>query len=431
MLVYIINKDSKPLMPTSPRKARLLLKEGKAKIHKYEPFTIQLIYGSYGYRQSVTLGLDSGSKNVGLAAVTEQGKVLYLAEVELRQDIKENLATRSMMRRDRRKRKTRYRKPRFLNRKKAKGWLPPSIRSRIESHVKLVTDVTKILPVKNIVVEVGLFDVQALMNPNIEGKEYQNGILKGYDSVKEYIKVRDKYLCHYKDLRSDILCSKKLEIDHMIPTSKGGTDRPTNLVCSCAAHNRIKSNMSYEEFTSKRLPKIESFKETVFMNVVKSHLVSLLAKLRPVSITYGYLTTLKRKEFGLEKNHTDDAIAITNIRPKEYIGNSYQIKQVRKKKRSLHQMTPFSSKKGNPNSIRLKKNTKVVIVRKLKWCLRDKVRVGNQVGFISGFALPNFDVVDINGNIIRLLGRKSDEVSAKNTQLICRNNNWQCCFNVA
>jgi len=428
MLVYVVNKEGKPLMPCSPTKASKLLKSGKAKIHKYEPFTIQLLFGSSGYKQPITLGVDSGSKNVGIVAVTEEGKVLYTAEVELRRNIKELLDTRRMLRQNRRQRKTRYRKSRFLNRKREDGWLPPSIRSRIFSHVKLVIDVTKILPIKDIVVEVGLFDVQALMNPNIEGKEYQEGLLKGYDSVKEYVKVRDKYVCHYKDLRTDILCSKKLEVDHIIPKSKSGADRPTNLVCSCSEHNRIKGNMSYKEFTGKSRPIMESFKETAFMNVVKSHLVPLLRKLKPVTITYGYLTRLVRISFGLEKSHMNDSLAITNIKPKEYIGNSYRIKQVRKKKRSLHQMTPYYSKKGNPLSERWKKNTKEIIVRGKKWCLRDKVKVENRVGFISGFSSPQLDVSDIKGNIVRVFGRTSDSISTKYAQLICRNNNWQCCL---
>ena len=428
MLVYVVNKEGKPLMPCSPTKASKLLKSGKAKIHKYEPFTIQLLFGSSGYKQPITLGVDSGSKNVGIVAVTEEGKVLYTAEVELRRNIKELLDTRRMLRQNRRQRKTRYRKSRFLNRKREDGWLPPSIRSRIFSHVKLVIDVTKILPIKDIVVEVGLFDVQALMNPNIEGKEYQEGLLKGYDSVKEYVKVRDKYVCHYKDLRTDILCSKKLEVDHIIPKSKSGADRPTNLVCSCSEHNRIKGNMSYKEFTGKSRPIMESFKETAFMNVVKSHLVPLLRKLKPVTITYGYLTRLVRISFGLEKSHMNDSLAITNIKPKEYIGNSYRIKQVRKKKRSLHQMTPYYSKKGNPLSERWKKNTKEIIVRGKKWCLRDKVKVENRIGFISGFSSPQLDVSDIKGNIVRVFGRTSDSISTKYAQLICRNNNWQCCL---
>jgi len=420
MLVYVINKDNRPLMPTNPRKARLLLKEGKAKIYKYEPFTIQLIYGSSGYIQKSTLGIDAGSKNIGVAAVTDSGKVLYTAEVELRQDIKENLYVRSFLRKGRRYRKTRYRPSRWLNRKRELGWLPPSIRSKIAAHIKQVTDICKILPISNIKVEVGLFDVQAILDPNIAGKEYQNGTLKGYDSKKEYIKVRDKYTCMYKDLRTDIVCSKKLEVDHMFPKSRGGSDSIDNLICSCSEHNIIKGNQTYKEFTGKNNPKVKSFKETPFMNYLNNHLVPLLRKIKSTTITYGYITNPKRNELGLEKSHINDAISITDIIPKEYIGNSYQIKQVRKKKRSLHQMTPYSSKKGNPNSERRKQNTKEKTISNKKWCLWDKVRIKetSQIGFISGFGSPGFNIKDIKGNIL------AHAIKPSSVDLVCRNNNW-------
>jgi hypothetical protein len=127
MLVYVINKHGKPLMPCKPRKARLLLRQGKAKIVKRTPFTIQLLYGSSGYKQPVNLGVDAGYKHIGLSATTDK-KVLFEADVELRNDIVKLLSGRKELRRGRRHRKTRYRKPRFNNRKKPKGWLAPSIR---------------------------------------------------------------------------------------------------------------------------------------------------------------------------------------------------------------------------------------------------------------------------------------------------------------
>jgi len=417
MIVYVINKHDRPLMPTNPIKARRLLKEGKAKIYKYEPFTIQLIYGSYGYVQPTTLGVDTGAKNVGLAVVTDAGKVLYTAEVELRKDIKENLITKKRLRRFRRSRKTRYRKVRFLNRRRESGWLPPSIRSRILSHFKQVNNICNILPIKDIRVEVAQFDVQVIMNPNISGKEYQEGPLKGYDSIREYIKLRDKLTCHYQKFRPDIICSSRLEVDHVMPKSNGGTDRPNNLVCSCSEHNRLKGNQSYKEFTGKSKPKIESFKEIPFMHVIKSHLIPLLRELKPTTITYGYITRRMRKEFGLEKSHINDAITITDIQSIEYSGNSYLIKQVRKKKRSLYQMTPYSSKKGNPKSERRKKNTKEITVKDKKWCLWDKVKVGDIIGFISGFQCKTFNIKSMAGELYKA-------IKPMQIILICRNNNW-------
>jgi len=174
--------------------------------------------------QDCILGIDAGSKHIGMAVITEQGNVLYRAEAELRQDIKENIETRRRLRRARRNRKTRYRKPRFLNRKRKEGWLPPSIQSRINAHIRLVNDIVKILPISRIRVEIGQFDTQALVNPDINGIEYQQGEMHGYDSVKEYVKIRDNFTCHYAKLRPDIPCNDILEVDHIIPRSKGGSN---------------------------------------------------------------------------------------------------------------------------------------------------------------------------------------------------------------
>jgi len=266
MLVYVISVDGKPLMPCTSAKARKLLRDKKAKIVKYEPFTIQLLFECENQVQDCVLGIDAGSKHIGMAVATEQGKVLYRAEVELRQDIKENIETRRRLRRTRRHKKTRYRKPRFLNRKRKEGWLPPSIQSRINAHIRLVNDIVKILPINKIRVEIGQFDTQALANPDISGVEYQQGEMQGYDSVKEYVKIRDNYICHYAKLRPNIPCDNTLEVDHIIPRSKGGSNNPSNLVCSCKAHNKAKDNMSYKEFTGKNPPKIKQFQETAFVN---------------------------------------------------------------------------------------------------------------------------------------------------------------------
>ena len=142
MIVYVLNKHGKPLMPCSPCKARKLLKQDKAKVKRTEPFTIQLLYGSSGYTQDITLGIDAGSKHIGVSATTKK-KELYAADVEIRNDIVDKLSTRRQYRRSRRSRKTRYRKPKFQNRVKPKhkGWLAPSIESKINSHFRVVKDV--------------------------------------------------------------------------------------------------------------------------------------------------------------------------------------------------------------------------------------------------------------------------------------------------
>jgi len=161
-------------MPCQPRKARLLLKENKAKVIKMVPFTIQLLYGSSGYKQEISLGIDAGTKHIGVSATTEND-VLFEAEVLPRNGMQELLATRLQYRRTRRNRKTRYRKARFLNRRKPKGWLAPSVQHKIDCHLKTIRLAHKLLPISRTTIEVAQFDIQKIQNPEIEGKEYQEG----------------------------------------------------------------------------------------------------------------------------------------------------------------------------------------------------------------------------------------------------------------
>ena len=174
-MVYVLNLNGEPLMPTNRHgKVRRLLRDKKAKVIKKCPFTIQLLYEVSNFIQEITLGVDSGSKHIGLSATTKE-KVLFEADVELRNDIVENISTRREYRRSRRNRKTRYRKVRFNNRKKKENWLAPSIQQKIDSHLTMIEKVNKILPISKIIVEVASFDIQKIKNPNISGKEYQEG----------------------------------------------------------------------------------------------------------------------------------------------------------------------------------------------------------------------------------------------------------------
>jgi RRXRR protein len=170
MFVYIRNCHGQPLMPCHPRKARLLLKAGKATVVKMVPFTLQLLYGSSGYKQEVSLGIDAGTRHIGVSATTEK-VALFEAEVQPRTDIQALLATRSQFRRARRSRKTRYRKCRFRNRKKRSGWLAPSVQHKVEAHLKTIQLVHSILPVHHTTIEVAQFDIQKIRTPEIEGRE--------------------------------------------------------------------------------------------------------------------------------------------------------------------------------------------------------------------------------------------------------------------
>ncbi len=159
-MVYVLSQNGQPLMPTKNHaKVRVLLKQGKAKVVKKCPFTIQLLYSSTNYTQEISLGVDSGSKHIGLSATTID-KVLFESDVELRNDIIDLLSTRRQNRRTRRTRKTRYRKPRFDNRKRKDGWLAPSVQNKVDSHITVIRKSHEILPISKIVVEVASFDIQ-------------------------------------------------------------------------------------------------------------------------------------------------------------------------------------------------------------------------------------------------------------------------------
>ena len=228
-MVYVLNKKKEPLMPCTKAKARKLLKKNRAKIVKYTPFTIQLLFECENKVQSINLGVDTGSKFIGLSATTKD-KELYSSEIELRDDISKLLATRRQNRCTRRSR-LRYRKPRFNNRtkRKNKGWLAPSIEQKIQSHFRAIKDVHKILPIDKIIVETASFDIQKIKNPAISSSEYQEGEQLGFWNVREYVLFRDGHKC--------INCSGKskdkiLQVHHILSRKVGGNS-PSNLITLC------------------------------------------------------------------------------------------------------------------------------------------------------------------------------------------------------
>lgn len=220
MLVFVQDKHGSPMMPCSPRKARMLLKSNKARVVRRTPFTIQLLYGSSGYKQSVSLGVDTGYKNIGISATTEK-KVLFEAEIELRSNIVDLLSIRRELRRSRRNRKIRYRKQRFNNRKRKVGWLAPSVENRIGQHLKGIVLVSKLLPISRITIEVAQFDIQKIKNPDIQGAEYQQGDQLGFWNVREYVFWRDGHKCHGRKG-----CKNKILNVHHKESRKTGGDSP-------------------------------------------------------------------------------------------------------------------------------------------------------------------------------------------------------------
>lgn len=338
MFVYVLNKHGKPLMPCKPRKARILLKKKKAKVVNRTPFTIQLLYGSSGYRQPINLGVDAGSKYIGLSATT-MDKELFKATVELRQDISKLLESRRSQRRNRRS-KLWYRKPRFLNRRNRKGKVAPSVQNKIDCHLTIIRKVCSMLPVVNIIVETAEFDPHKLKNPNVSGKEYQDGGQKDFYNVKSAVLNRDNYTCQ--------ICGEKdtrLEVHHIQFRSKGGSNRMDNLVTLCRdCHKQIHSNgLVFDK-------KIKSFKHASHMNIMRSRLVEeLRLEFGNVFETFGYLTKYNREKLNISKSHSSDAFVISHNFNAERIDVEYRYKKVRRHNRQLYKSKPSKGGKRRRN----------------------------------------------------------------------------------
>lgn len=419
MVVFVLNKHGEALMPCRPKKARLLLKEKKTKIIKYQPFTIQLLYGSYGYKQEVRVGIDLGAKHIGVA-IQSENHVLAKGEIELRQDVRGLLETKKTYRRSRRNRNCRYRKARFLNRTSTKkeGWLPPSIQSRIDNTFRWIDRFCGLLPKPILSLEVGKFDVQKMMNPSIEGVEYQQGETLGYYDVRYFVFARDKYTCQVCKRKSQIL-----NTHHIIYRSHGGSDRASNLISVCkdchTHENHQKGKILWKWMLEKK--KAPSYKETPFMNTIRKLVFSQYPN---AHITYGSVTTPKRKELGLEKTHYNDALVISGIED-NWLDESglFQIKQFRKKKRSLHEATARKGRKTkNTEGKRNGKNTK-----QLKgFSLNDRVLLFGKVGYITGFTgTSGAYVKTLTDEYITIPNKSYKQVNLSQLERLCQNNNWQ------
>ena len=343
---------------------RRALRDGYAKVISRVPFTIQLLYDSTRYTQEISLGVDAGSKTIGLSATTKQ-KEVFAAEVILRNDITDLLSTRRLLRRTRRNRKTRYRKARFDNRKKSKGCLAPSVRWKVEAHKRAIRFVFKILPISKIVIETAQFDIQKIKNPEIQSKEYQEGDQLGFQNVKEYVLWRDEHKCQ--------ICGKsecKLHVHH-IETRKTGGNAPNNLVTLClACHERLHQGLS--KLKKKRG---KSFRDASAMTIMRPTLLRELRAMYPtVEETFGYVTKFVRQKYGIEKSHVNDARCISG-HPFMAATSTYLLKFVRRHNRQIHKLTV---QKGGDR----KRNNAGKFV--FGFQLFDMVRYKDKIGFVFG-----------------------------------------------
>ena len=411
-MVYVLNQNEQPLMPTENHaKVRILLKQGKAKVINKCPFTIQLLYSSTNYTQKVTLGVDSGSKHIGLSATT-RSKVLFESDVELRNDIVDLLSTRRELRRSRRSRKLRHRKPRFDNRRRSDGWLAPSVRQKVDSHITMIAKAHKILPISDIVVEVASFDIQKIKNPTISGTDYQQGEQLGFWNVREYVLFRDGHTCQCCHGKSK---DKILNVHH-IESRKTGGDAPNNLITLCET-----CHTGYHKGTVK-LPKTihrgMSFKDATFMSVMRWDLYGKLKSIYPdVKLTYGYITKNIRIENGLTKDHYIDARCISGNPNAISNGDVYYYKKVRCHNRQIHKNTIL---KGGVR----KRNQAEYEVKGFR--LFDKVSYNHSEYFVFGrrnngfFDIRTLDGVKVNkGSIsckkLRLIEPQSNYIVEKRT----------------
>lgn len=386
-MVYVLNKYREPLMPCKEAKARKLLKTNKAKVIKREPFTIQLLFECENITQNIILGIDAGSKHIGLSATTEK-KELYSANVELRTNIVDLLSTRRQNRRVRRNR-LRYRKARFNNRlhSKNKGWLAPSVENKIQTHLRVVKDIHKLLPITKIIIETASFDIQKIKNPDTKGREYQEGEQLNFWNVREYILFRDSHTCQCCKGKS----KDKVLNAHHIESRKTGGDSPNNLITLCeTCHNSYHKGKINLPKTIKRGM---SFRDAAFMGIMRWAFYKKLKEIyKNVNMTYGYITKHIRIENHLPKEHYIDARCISGNPSAEPLGYYFYQKKIRCHNRQIHKANIL---KGGIK----KRNQADYLVKGFR--LFDKVCYDGNVGFIFGRrASGYFDVRKLNGEVI-------------------------------
>lgn len=338
-MVYVKNIEGKALMPTSNAKARKLLKQKKAKVISLRPFVIKLKYKTKTeYTQNLQLGIDSGYSNIGFSIIDEKQE--YIAgEVKLLEGMKKRLLEKSMYRKVRRSR-LRHRKARWNNRVKSKkkGWLAPSLKHKLDTHIKFIDYLKSIIPIRKITIEVANFDIQKMKDDMISGIDYQNGDMLGFWNVREYVLHRDNHKCQNPNCKNKDKKDQILKIHHIKYRSEGGSDRPENLITLCSkCHtpaNHKKGKFLYEWCMEGK--KVRGFKDATFMSIVRWYLVNeLKSKHNNVSITYGYITKNHRIRNNIEKSHLNDAFAIAKGTTQIRTNEKFLVIQDRLKNRSL------------------------------------------------------------------------------------------------
>lgn len=403
-MVFVLNESKQSLMPCTNVIARLLLKQGKAKVRKRVPFTIQLNYTTNTeYLQPLTHGLDVGSSKIGSAVVNQKNEVIYMSEIEIRNDITKKMKQRAKYRRNRRNRKTRYRKARWLNRKNSNKLdrFSPTITSKINSHLKEIKFVNSILPISKLILETAIFDAHLLKNPEVKNNKllYQQGINYGFANTKSYVLNRDNYQCQN--------CKAKkvgLEVHHIIYRSNYGSDEENNLITLCkSCHNSVHDESLVLNLKGK---KKGTLKHATQMNSIRKQLLRYL----PDAIeSFGYITKEHRQLIGLEKEHYNDAIAIACE------GNKVTFKTKQLIQKKCVSDGDFQLSKGVRSEQKIPKG-KLFGFRKF-----DKVLYKKNIYFIKGRRTRGyFELMDIYGNNIKF----TPNVKVQNLKRLSARKSW-------
>lgn len=387
-MVYVLDKNGHPLMPTNRHgKVKHLLKDGKAKVVKRCPFTIKLTYETTNYVQDLTLGVDTGSGTIGTAVSKNNGDIVYMSEVTVRNDIANKMTQRANYRRNRRNRKTRYRKARWLNRANSirSNRFSPTMQSKLHSHVKEIEYIKSILPITKMVFETGQFDTHLMKNPSLANPKikhwgYQKGANYGFENTKAMVLNRDNYTCQYcKGKHKD----SKLEVHHIVFRSQGGSDEESNLITLCrTCHKDLHSGKIHPRLNGKAK---RALKYATQMNSIRKQLF----RLYPNAIeTFGYITKADRLNLGINKEHYYDACVISTQ------GNPFNVKSSLYKKRCVPD-GDFQKTKGIHSE-------QPITTKKIRGFRKfDKVRYFGKDYFIKGRMSVGYAILmDIDGNKI-------------------------------
>ena len=338
--VFVTAYDGTRLMPTSRRRARKLLKAGKAVIHKHRPFTVRLTYESEKHTQPIELCMDTGSEHIGISIKSDKHEYVHARYDNLSDETERHNAQR-MYRRTRRNR-LRYRKARFDNRRKPEGWTAPGIAHKKENHIRLFEMYAEVCPITSAVLEVGQFDpaaMQALEEGTVlKGIDYQSGKKYQLANTREAVFVRDRYTCQ--------VCGKSvkdgavLAVHHIIPRSKGGTNRLNNLLTVCTGCHTSRNHKPGGKLHGLK-PVTGTLKDAAYMNIVRWQMINALRDEFPDSEdihTYGSYPKATRRELGtLAKTHANDAYAMGEFHPK----HRHQEEHFKKRRRNNRVLSKF------------------------------------------------------------------------------------------